>query len=106
MTAATAARMGVDFETFQKHAAAEIPVRRAAARRTSRTPSRSWSARARGFVSGQVIYVAGGPGGLTPGDAPRRGATAAAVAGRGVRPAAGRVRQSQSRPSTGSTSGM
>jgi 3-oxoacyl-[acyl-carrier protein] reductase len=61
MTAATAARMGIGFEEFQKAAAASIPVRRVG------TPddvahmiSFLVSERA-GFVSGQVIYVAGGP---------------------------------------------
>ena len=62
MTAATAARMGMDFEELQKHAAvARSRSAGSGARRTSRTPSRSWRARARRFVSGQVIYVAGGP---------------------------------------------
>ena len=61
MTAATAARMGVDFDDLQKHAAAQIPV-------APRGPARGRGAhhlvpgqRGRRFVSGQVIYVAGGP---------------------------------------------
>ena len=62
MTAATAARVGVDFDDFQKRAAAADPgAPGRAGPRTSPTPSPSWSARAPAFVSGQVIYVAGGP---------------------------------------------
>jgi 3-oxoacyl-[acyl-carrier protein] reductase len=61
MTAATAARVGVSFEDFQAAAAAQIPVRRVGqADDVAHTISFLVSEGA-GFVSGQVIYVAGGP---------------------------------------------
>ena len=61
MTAATAARTGVSFEDFQTGAAARIPVRRVGqADDVAHTISFLVSEGA-GFVSGQVIYVAGGP---------------------------------------------
>jgi 3-oxoacyl-[acyl-carrier protein] reductase len=61
MTAATAARVGVSFEDFQTAAAAQIPVRRVGqADDVAHTISFLVSEGA-GFVSGQVIYVAGGP---------------------------------------------
>jgi 3-oxoacyl-[acyl-carrier protein] reductase len=61
MTAATAARTGVSFEDFQAGAAARIPVRRVGqADDVAHTISFLVSEGA-GFVSGQVIYVAGGP---------------------------------------------
>jgi 3-oxoacyl-[acyl-carrier protein] reductase len=63
MTAATAARIGVDFEQFQKAAAAEIPVQRVG-RPEDIAATVSFLVREEaGFVSGQVIYVAGGPTG-------------------------------------------
>ncbi len=61
MTAATAARVGMPFEDFQKVAADRIPVRRVGqATDVAHTISFLVSEGA-GFVSGQVIYVAGGP---------------------------------------------
>jgi 3-oxoacyl-[acyl-carrier protein] reductase len=61
MTAATAARIGVSFEDFQKGAAERTPVRRIGqASDVAHTISFLVSEGA-GFVSGQVIYVAGGP---------------------------------------------
>jgi len=61
MTAATAARVGVSFEDFQKGAAERTPVRRIGqAADVAHTISFLVSEGA-GFVSGQVIYVAGGP---------------------------------------------
>jgi 3-oxoacyl-[acyl-carrier protein] reductase len=61
MTAATAARIGMDFEDFQKAAAAEIPVQRVG-RPEDIAATVSFLVRDEAsFVSGQVIYVAGGP---------------------------------------------
>jgi 3-oxoacyl-[acyl-carrier protein] reductase len=61
MTAATAARVGMDFDDFQQAAASQIPVRRVGQPDdVAHTVSYLASAGA-GFVSGQVIYVAGGP---------------------------------------------
>jgi 3-oxoacyl-[acyl-carrier protein] reductase len=61
MTAATAARMGMPFEDFQQAAAGQIPVRRVGqVDDVAHTISFLVSDGA-GFVSGQVIYVAGGP---------------------------------------------
>jgi 3-oxoacyl-[acyl-carrier protein] reductase len=61
MTASTAARVGMSFEDFQKAAADRIPVRRVGqASDVAHTISFLISEGA-SFVSGQVIYVAGGP---------------------------------------------
>jgi len=61
MTAATAARMKMSFEDFQQAAASQIPVRRVGqVEDVAHTISFLVSDGA-GFVSGQVIYVAGGP---------------------------------------------
>jgi 3-oxoacyl-[acyl-carrier protein] reductase len=61
MTAATAARVGMDFEDFKAAAAAQIPVARTG-RPADIAATVSFFAREEaGFVSGQVIYVAGGP---------------------------------------------
>ncbi|RAY16511.1 beta-ketoacyl-ACP reductase [Actinomadura craniellae] len=61
MTAATAARVGVDFEDFKKGAAANIPVRRVGAPEDIAHTISFLVSEGAGFVSGQVIYVAGGP---------------------------------------------
>jgi 3-oxoacyl-[acyl-carrier protein] reductase len=61
MTAATAARMKMDFEVFQKEAAARIPVRRVGHPQDVANLISFLVSDGAGFVSGQVIYVAGGP---------------------------------------------
>jgi len=61
MTAATAARLGIGFEEFQKAAAASIPVRRVGTPDDVAHVISFLTSEGAGFVSGQVIYVAGGP---------------------------------------------
>jgi 3-oxoacyl-[acyl-carrier protein] reductase len=61
MTAATAARIGVDFAEFQKAAATQIPVRRVGQPDDVAHVASFLASEGAGFVSGQVIYVAGGP---------------------------------------------
>ncbi len=61
MTAATAARVGVSFEDFQHAAAARIPVRRVGQPADVADTISFLVSEGAGFVSGQVIYVAGGP---------------------------------------------
>jgi 3-oxoacyl-[acyl-carrier protein] reductase len=61
MTAATAARVGVPFEDFQKLAADRIPVRRVGQPADVANVISFLVSEGAGFVSGQVIYVAGGP---------------------------------------------
>jgi 3-oxoacyl-[acyl-carrier protein] reductase len=61
MTAATAARMKVDFDTFKKMAAEQIPVRRVGQPEDIANLVSFLVSEGAGFVSGQVIYVAGGP---------------------------------------------
>src|SRR6185369_13467111 len=61
MTAATAARMGIDFETFKEGAAEQIPVRRVGVPDDIAHTISFLVSDGAGFVSGQVIYVAGGP---------------------------------------------
>jgi 3-oxoacyl-[acyl-carrier protein] reductase len=61
MTAATAARMGMDFEQFQQGAAAQIPVRRVGRPEDIANTISFLVSEDASFVSGQVIYVAGGP---------------------------------------------
>jgi 3-oxoacyl-[acyl-carrier protein] reductase len=61
MTAATAARVGIPFEDFQKGAAAQIPVRRVGHPEDVAHVASFFASEGAGFVSGQVIYVAGGP---------------------------------------------
>ncbi|MEV4130734.1 3-oxoacyl-ACP reductase FabG [Dactylosporangium sp. NPDC049742] len=61
MTAATAARVKVDFEAFQQAAAERIPVRRVGVPADVAHTISFLASEGAGFVSGQVIYVAGGP---------------------------------------------
>jgi 3-oxoacyl-[acyl-carrier protein] reductase len=61
MTAATAARLGVDFGDFQKAAASQIPVRRVGQPDDVAHTVSYLASEGAGYVSGQVIYVAGGP---------------------------------------------
>jgi 3-oxoacyl-[acyl-carrier protein] reductase len=61
MTAATAARVGMDFEDFQKAAVSTIPVGRAGRPEDIAHTVSFLVSEGAGFVSGQVIYVAGGP---------------------------------------------
>jgi 3-oxoacyl-[acyl-carrier protein] reductase len=61
MTQATAARIGVDWETFQKVAADSIPVRRGGTPEDIAHAASFFISEGAGFVSGQVLYVAGGP---------------------------------------------
>ena len=61
MTAATADRMGIAFEVFQNAAAERIPVRRVGYPSDVAHTISFLVSEGAGFVSGQVIYVAGGP---------------------------------------------
>jgi 3-oxoacyl-[acyl-carrier protein] reductase len=61
MTAATAARVKMDFDDFQKAAAAANPVRRIGQPDDVAHVISFLVSEGAGFVSGQVIYVAGGP---------------------------------------------
>jgi 3-oxoacyl-[acyl-carrier protein] reductase len=61
MTAATAARVGMDFEEFQAGVAKQIPVRRVGRPDDIAHTISFLASEGAGFVSGQVIYVAGGP---------------------------------------------
>jgi len=61
MTAATAARIGMPFDDFQAAAASQIPVRRVGQVEDVAHVISFLCSEGSGFVSGQVIYVAGGP---------------------------------------------
>ena len=61
MTATTAARVGMPFEDFKAAAAAQIPVRRVGQPDDVANTISFLVSDGAGFVSGQVIYVAGGP---------------------------------------------
>ncbi|RMI41221.1 3-oxoacyl-ACP reductase FabG [Streptomyces triticirhizae] len=61
MTSATADRVGVPFDEFQRAAAEQIPVRRVGQPADVAHAIAFFASEAAGFVSGQVLYVAGGP---------------------------------------------
>ncbi len=61
MTAATAERVGVPFEDFIAYSAKEIPVQRVGQPEDIAATASFLCSDEAGFVSGQVIYVAGGP---------------------------------------------
>ncbi|QNN52791.1 3-oxoacyl-ACP reductase FabG [Nocardioides mesophilus] len=61
MTAATAARVGVPFEDFKAAAAKEIPVARTGKPEDIAAMVSFFAREEASFVSGQVVYVAGGP---------------------------------------------
>jgi 3-oxoacyl-[acyl-carrier protein] reductase len=61
MTASTAARLGMEFTDFQQAAAAQIPVRRVGQPEDVAHAISFLASEGAGFVSGQVLYIAGGP---------------------------------------------
>ncbi len=61
MTRQTAERVGADFDEFRQRAADSIPLRRVGQPEDVAATIAFLSSEDAGFVSGQVIYVAGGP---------------------------------------------
>jgi 3-oxoacyl-[acyl-carrier protein] reductase len=61
MTRQTAERIGVDFEDFQKHAAEETPLKRIGEPEDIAGVIAFLCSEDASYVSGQVIYVRGGP---------------------------------------------
>lgn len=61
MTQATAQRVGLDWDDFRKAAAAQIPVGRGGTPADIAAAASFFARDEAGFVSGQVLYVAGGP---------------------------------------------
>ena len=61
MTAATAERIGVSFEDFQEFNAKQIPVQRVGQPEDIAHLVSYFVSEGAGFVSGQVVYAAGGP---------------------------------------------
>ena len=61
MTIATAARLGVPFEEFKAKVAETIPVARTGTPEDIAAAASFFIREESGFVSGQVLYVAGGP---------------------------------------------
>jgi 3-oxoacyl-[acyl-carrier protein] reductase len=61
MTRQTAERVGVPFEQFMEHASKEVPLRRVGQPEDVASTIAFLCSDDAGYVSGQVIYVAGGP---------------------------------------------
>lgn len=61
MTQATAERVGVSFEDFKAAAAKEVPVQRAGVPADIAHAISFFASEGSGYVTGQVLYVAGGP---------------------------------------------
>jgi 3-oxoacyl-[acyl-carrier protein] reductase len=61
MTAQTAERVGMGFEDFQAAAATQIPVQRVGKPEDIAAAIAFFTGEQAGFISGQVLYVAGGP---------------------------------------------
>jgi 3-oxoacyl-[acyl-carrier protein] reductase len=61
MTEATAERMGVPFEELKERGAATVPVRRVGAPEDVAAAASFFVSEEASFISGQVLYVAGGP---------------------------------------------
>ena len=61
MTKSTAERMGVSFEDFIAHSASQIPVQRVGQPEDIAHLVSFFVSEGAGFVSGQVVYAAGGP---------------------------------------------
>jgi 3-oxoacyl-[acyl-carrier protein] reductase len=61
MTRATAERMGIDFDAFKLGAASQIPLRRVGQPEDIASVIAFLASDESGFVSGQTIYVRGGP---------------------------------------------
>lgn len=61
MTRATAQRMGVSFETFQDQTSASVPMQRWGTPQEIAAAVSFFARDEAGFVTGQVLYVAGGP---------------------------------------------
>jgi 3-oxoacyl-[acyl-carrier protein] reductase len=61
MTQQTAQRLGVPFEDFQRRAAEQVPLRRIGEPDDIASVIAFLCSEDAGYVSGQVIYVRGGP---------------------------------------------
>jgi 3-oxoacyl-[acyl-carrier protein] reductase len=61
MTAATAARLGMSFEDFQTAAAKQIPVQRVGQVEDIAHAISFFAGEGAGYVSGQILYLSGGP---------------------------------------------
>ena len=61
MTQQTADRIGVPFEQFMEHVAKEVPLRRVGQPEDVASTIAFLCSEDAGYVSGQVVYVAGGP---------------------------------------------